>query len=297
MSELILHHYPQSPFSEKIRRVLAFKQVAWRSVQQPIMLPKPDLIALTGGYRRLPVLQVGADLYCDTSLIARVLDRLVPEPACIPPEQRGLIEAIEEWADQRVLLGKVMAPVVLAMLPDLPPDILEDRAKMSPGMTLENLRRIAPQGRAQTLLALDRIERMLAGRAFVLGDRFTLADAACFDPIWFLRSDPELFGEAMRRPALADWYDRIAAFGDGDMQPMPAPKALDIARAATPSMQPSPDGGMVTVTAADYGAEPTTGRLLRLTADDVSLLRDDPLLGPVAVHFPRSGYRIQQQQA
>ena len=69
MDTLILHHYPASPFAEKIRRVLAFKQLAYRSVIIPDVMPKPDVLALTGGYRRTPILQIGADIYCDTALI------------------------------------------------------------------------------------------------------------------------------------------------------------------------------------------------------------------------------------
>ena len=43
MSHLILHHYPSSPFSEKIRAVLGFKQLAWKSVIIPSVMPKPDV--------------------------------------------------------------------------------------------------------------------------------------------------------------------------------------------------------------------------------------------------------------
>ena len=29
-------------------------------------MPKPNLTALTGGYRKTPVLQIGADIYCNS---------------------------------------------------------------------------------------------------------------------------------------------------------------------------------------------------------------------------------------
>ncbi len=75
MSELILHHYPTSLFAEKARLMLGFKGLTWRSVTIPSIMPKPDLTALTGGYRRTPVLQAGADIYCDTALMARRLEQ------------------------------------------------------------------------------------------------------------------------------------------------------------------------------------------------------------------------------
>ena len=78
-TELILHHYPASPFAEKIRLVLGFKQLPWKSVIIPSVMPKPDGVALTGGYRRTPSLQIGADICCDTSLICEVLEHKQPE--------------------------------------------------------------------------------------------------------------------------------------------------------------------------------------------------------------------------
>ena len=76
MPDIILHQYATSPFSEKIRLVLGAKGLTWNAVEIPPILPKPDLLALTGGYRRTPVMQIGADIYCDTALICDVLDRL-----------------------------------------------------------------------------------------------------------------------------------------------------------------------------------------------------------------------------
>src|SRR5439155_381795 len=83
--DIILHHYWESPYAEKIRRILGFKRLAWRSVIIPMIMPKPDLTALTGGYRKTPVLQLGADIYCDTDLITGTIERLHPEPTLFPP--------------------------------------------------------------------------------------------------------------------------------------------------------------------------------------------------------------------
>jgi glutathione S-transferase len=59
MTEPVLHHYPVSPFAEKARLMLGFKRLAWKSVQIPLIMPKPDVVALTGGYRRTPILHFG----------------------------------------------------------------------------------------------------------------------------------------------------------------------------------------------------------------------------------------------
>src|SRR5579862_7707861 len=95
----ILHHYPNSPFAEKARTMLGFKGLEWTSVQIPPIMPKPDVVALTGGYRKTPILQIGADIYCDTALIAQVLERLKPEPTLFPAQSAALSATLAQWAD------------------------------------------------------------------------------------------------------------------------------------------------------------------------------------------------------
>ena len=71
--DIYLHHYPASLFSEKIRLLLGYLGAAWHSVEIPSIMPRPLLMPLSGGYRRIPVAQIGADVYCDTKIIARAL--------------------------------------------------------------------------------------------------------------------------------------------------------------------------------------------------------------------------------
>ena len=299
MAEIIFHHYALSPFSEKIRRILAFKGLPWRSVDQPIMMPKPELVALTGGYRRIPVLQIGADVYCDTALIARCLETRYPSPGILPAAQAGLVGMIEDWADHR-LFFQCVPPVIKAIFDQLPPGFLDDRAAMSPALTKEGLFAAAPQAWAQARLSLDRLERQLTGSQFLLGERFTLADAACYNPVWFLNNDPALFAEVEARPALLAWFKRIEAMPNAPVQDMTTAQSLIAARDGTPVASPASAvitgldfaiGDQVTVTADDYGPERTSGRVTAVSAESVTIERADPTLGAVAVHFPRAGYR------
>ncbi len=84
MPDIILHHYASSPFSELLRLALGLKGRAWKSVTIPIMAPKPDLVPLTGGYRKTPVLQIGADIYCDTSIAIEAIEAVQPSPTLFP---------------------------------------------------------------------------------------------------------------------------------------------------------------------------------------------------------------------
>jgi len=303
MTELVLHHYPMSFFAEKIRRILAFKGVAWRSAEQPMLAPKPDLTPLTGGLRRVPVLQVGADVYVDTACIARRLETLHPEPACLPGAQAALASIVEDWADRR-LVSQVVPPVIVDLLPQLPDGALADRERMSPAFSEENLRRAAPHALTQAHESLDRLDAQLADRPFLLGAAFTLADAACFHPLWFLRRSPALGEAVSARPRLAAWYERIESFGPGRVEAITPAEALALARTSEPIDVDDRDratlphlacGDAVVVTADDYGTETCSGTVCRITRDEIAIRRRDASVGEIAVHFPRVGYRIARQ--
>jgi len=299
MSNLIFHHYDLSPFSEKIRRLFAYKGLAWRGVQQPLMAPKPDLTPLTGGYRRIPVLQIGADVYCDTALIARVVERLYPAPPTIPAVAAGQIALLEDWADHRLFM-QIVPPVVVALLPVLPPEFLGDRSAMSPGFSRATLEAVAPHAQAQTLQSFDRLDTQLRVSKFLLGEQFSLADAACYHCVWFARNSPGLRAEVDARLGLAAWFARIEAFKGDNLQALPAADALAIAKDNVPRdvtggciADPVLKSGMqLEIRADDYGQEVTVGRLAQLSADALTVVREDPLVGEVAVHYPRAGYRI-----
>ena len=64
-----------------------------------MIMPKPNLTALTGGYRKTPVLQIGADIYCDSQLIMRELERRHPTPSFYPAG-RGAADALAWWAEK-----------------------------------------------------------------------------------------------------------------------------------------------------------------------------------------------------
>ncbi|MGZ5937483.1 MAG: glutathione S-transferase N-terminal domain-containing protein, partial [Rhizomicrobium sp.] len=98
--EIIFHHYPNSPFSEKVRIAFGIKKLAWRGVVQPTIMPKPDLIPLTGGYRKIPVMQIGADIFCDTQIILRELERRYPTPS-LSPQNKGAPYGLGFWADRQ----------------------------------------------------------------------------------------------------------------------------------------------------------------------------------------------------
>lgn len=302
MAELILHQYDASPFSEKVRRVLAFKGLAWRAVEQPMWNPKPELTPLTGGYRRIPVLQIGADIYCDTACILRVLEARQPEPTIFPAACAGAVELLAWWADRQ--LFQVVVGVVLGEIGHaLPAEFRRDREQMAPGLNFDELARHAPHALAQLRAFCRALDRQLAASPFVAGECFTAADAACFHTLWFSRMAPSAEPILAAHASIQTWLARVERIGGGQRTPMPAAEALTIASAASPAtalrVTPNDPSGLaagtpVTVTPDDYAFDPVAGELLGLDAADIAIRRQDPALGELAVHFPRAGFVINR---
>jgi glutathione S-transferase len=189
MSALILHHYDFSNYSEKIRAAMGYKGLDWTSVNMPPVMPKPDLVLLTGGYRRAPVLQIGADIYCDTRLILRELDRRYQAPTLFSPGIVGMANAISAWAE-----GPLFRSVMLYAWGTnhdlMPPELFEDRARMRefPTPSVSSVERAAARNAPLVRALLPFIEDMLAdGRRWICGDRFSVADLAVFTPCGFSR--------------------------------------------------------------------------------------------------------------
>ncbi|MFT6464593.1 glutathione S-transferase family protein [Halopseudomonas sp.] len=308
MTDLILHHYPQSPFAEKARLMLGFKGLAWHSVMIPAVMPKPDLIALTGGYRRTPVMQIGADIYCDTALIARRLEREKATPALFPEGKEAAAAGLAQFADQVLFQHGVainFQPKGLAARFAGAPEamvqgFMADRKALFSGGTASRLDSAVALSQWPALIG--RLETQLdRDGEFLLGDQACVADFAHYHPLWFVASNKAVAEALEGYPAVKAWMQRIADFGHGSFTAMEAADAIKIAKEATPESMPATDfvspggfaaGQQVTVSAVDYGTEEVAGKLVFEDAEEIVISREDERAGLVQVHFPRFGFKI-----
>lgn len=304
---LILHHYDGSPFSEKLRLILGAKGLDWLSVQVPVILPKPDVVALTGGYRKTPLLQVGADIYCDTALAARVLEARQPAPTLYPADA-PLAPLLAQWADSTLfwtVIPYTMQPAGMARIfAGVPPEVVKafaaDRAPFTAGMK----RQTAADAGANLRRHAAALEAQLSdGRAFLFGDAPSIADFSVAHCVWYVHRGGSVAAVFDATPRLQAWFARMRAFGHGRSTPLSSAEALAIA-AGAPGHAPTqvlPDQGFtagqaVTVTPTDYGRDPVAGELVGLSDDEVVVRRHDERAGTVHVHFPRAGFQIQAQE-
>jgi glutathione S-transferase len=301
MSDIILHHFELSPFAEKIRLALGVKGLSWNSVQIPMVMPKPDLTALTGGYRKTPVLQIGADIYCDTQRIARELERRYPEPSLFPAGSEGLALALSAWSDQAFFAPG--AGLSMGTNPDIPEPVLADRQAFFNFLDFATLDQNLPHLYGQLRSHAALVERQLRdGRDYLLGEDPGWVDLLAYFPVWMVRANVADIDDLLANfKALADWEARIAAIGHGERTDMTAGEALAIARDCVAASEVSVDaddplgleaGCRVAVSPDDYGIVPVAGELVQLTADEIAVRREDARVGEVVVHFPRIGYRV-----
>ena len=305
MSDVILHHFALSPFAEKVRIGLGLKQAAWKSVDIPIIMPKPDLMPLTGGYRKTPVMQVGADIYCDTQLIMLELERRLPSPPFLLKGREGEARAITMWIDRNMFapaVGLVMSQIDVAG--KFGAGFARDRSDFSGrNFDPERLRAALPVNRDQAYGQLSLAEAMLAdGRRFVLGAEPSMPDCALYNPVWFIQQHLGVAASPLDRlPRIVAWSERMKALGNGKRKDITATEALEIAKSAKPAAT-SVDAGdpsgleagrQISITPDDTGKVPVSGELVGLSADSISIARNDPRVGEVVVHFPRAGFIIQ----
>ena len=297
MSEVILHHYELSPFGTAMRLALGHKGLHWKSVEAPLISPKPDLSALTGGYERIPVLQIGADIYCDTARITDALETHKADPTLYPGPTGLAAKLIAQWSG-----GSWFIPAVGTAVggdPDAFPDAFwEDRA-LRFGMHKEVFLQAVPHLKAQFVAGAQVLAAALEdGRAFIGGDAAGHADFVLYMNVNFAgiagvqASD---YG-----PKVAAWFDRVAAIGFGHSEEWSPEQAIQHAAESDPM------GGGEVAKGSDFeqgqpvivgidAPDPAEveGKLVALNDTHMCVAREDSRAGKVHVHFPRMGMTVR----
>jgi glutathione S-transferase len=306
MPDIILHNYAFSTFSEKVRVALGLKGLAWRSVEIAGLPPRPLLAPLTGGYRRVPVLQIGADIYCDTNIILPTLERLFPSPSFYPGGCEGIARGLS-FAWERAMWIPTIGVLTHFIGEHIPPEFIKDRkedylyvdiskAAMAPEL---------PQYRQRVNAQYAWLKAALAdGRAFVFGGAPSALDLACYQTIYLLRKNcpPEVDAFVGIDGALPAWYERVTALGHGKPTTLTSEEAVAVAHDAQPQpvthLRANGDpgglraGAKVTVTPDDNARVPVTGTLVAASDSEIVIHRRDPQAGDLHIHFPRLGFDV-----
>jgi glutathione S-transferase len=300
---VILHHFEKSPFSEKVRVVFGLKNIDWVSVLISRIMPRPDLMPLTGGYRRTPVMQIGADIYCDTQCIIRELERRFPEPSLFPGGYEGLASATAMWSDRSFFQNSVN--LIFGSLADqVPQEFVADREKLRGArFDIAAMTAAIPQMRDQFRAHLQWIETQLGdGRPWMCGGKASLCDVNAYMNVWYVRAHlpnaEEMLAEFERTLV---WEARMRGIGHGRSHEISAAAALDLAASAVPQTALLSDandpngrkpGDLVEVAPDDYGKIRVGGEIVALSSQHIAIRRHDPRAGEIVVHFPRAGFLV-----
>ena len=304
MADIILHQYPLSPYSEKVRLAMGLKGLSWRSVEIPVWTPRPLLTPMTGGYRRTPILQIGADFYCDTLLILQVLDGLGTGNSLYPAESKAMVKACCWWIEKSSFWNSVCLTIG-NLAGKLPQELIDEREPFF-GASIDPAELQPKRGvYSQRLNAqLHWLGQLLAdGRRYVFGSQPTAADLAAYHVLWFARQNggPEI--EALLPIAtVGAWYDRVGAIGHGRPTSMTPEEAIQVAKVAEPDSPNASSreaesvgvkpGDWVSVTPDDYG-NPVHGRLLAWKDEEIVVRHEDRSVGRVNLHFPCAGFDVK----
>ncbi|RHZ89199.1 hypothetical protein Glove_18g47 [Diversispora epigaea] len=320
---LILHHYAGSPFSKKIIWALNIKKLSWKSVIVPSVVPRPLLKQLVHGYRRIPVLQIGSDIFVDTSMILEELERRFPEPSLFPKRKGsdksdiGLAKSIIFWTD-RHFFPVVLRSSYVSIDPSTPKiftskEFLEDRSVLlGYKINLEKLLPTRPQILDEIRSHFELTELQLNDDREWFLDTVTpgIADIHVGAQLFFLNitksandiANPEKY------PKTYKWFQRFGKYiGENQLPPIKitGEEALNIAKRYKPvtariaQLEDKSDffrkiGDRVKIEPDDYGRIPTIGVIVSLGSSHVAIIPDDvDKTGiKVAIWFPRIGYKI-----
>ncbi len=302
MSDMVLYHYALSPYSEKIRAMLGYTGMSWESVTVREMPPRPQLNRLTGGYRRIPVAQIGADFFCDSKTVAAEIAGISGKAdlsleSC-DPEVREFANRMDSeffLACFGTAMGNNLIKKLLKTMSFMDfGRFMWDRINMGRKSSLPRIN--AKESKDTAREYFERMEKMLTG-GFLFGDQPNIADFSAYHGLWFIQAVAGL-PLLNNYPSVIAWMERIKAFGHGTRTDITAERAIDMATEQQPRPLPAEnqDGGWIgqaaSISPSDYGKDPVKGVLVADTACSWILQRKVNGTSPVNVHFPKQGFAL-----
>ncbi|KAH8106019.1 hypothetical protein BXZ70DRAFT_917812 [Cristinia sonorae] len=328
---VILYHYDASPFATKVKNMLLVKRIPHKRVTVPMTMPRPELSKLLGvTYRKIPVLAIGNDVYCDTSVIASALERRFPASAgygSLFPYKTGSTDSNGSqsrdtgmamalsmfWSD------RVVFPLAASSLPyaKFPESFIKDRERWY-GQSIDPKCAASKQPETTSAIAshLTLLEQQLSdGRQWIMDTTSPgLVDISAhvvFRWLGFFKSVREIFDINVFPQSIA-WIKRMNEYFDKLQKDRVAPfediSADDGARIICntpeqPNLLRNSQvealrlglilGQTVSVSPSDNGKVPTTGKLLAIDSEEV-VVEVLGSAGRVQCHFPRLNFSVQQ---
>ncbi|KAL8631956.1 hypothetical protein Q9189_002332 [Teloschistes chrysophthalmus] len=300
---------------------LTLRGIEYAQCMQPPALPREDINALGVKYRRIPIMSIGRDVYCDTRLILQKLEERFPTGAlgATQADKRALESLLEKWTIDGGVFSRAaqLIPPEMPLLNDL--KWVKDREDfMGRSWAKADITRARPEAIAHMRDFFDLVESTILadGRSWVLDTQGpSLADINAIWPFhWVVNMQgalpPSLFGKE-RFPKIYAWLDRFDKAVKDSKQSAPKVTTLKGAEAIqyiTQAEFAEPEGSVdaedplalekgqyVESWPIDSGfRHRDSGQLVALTRQEV-VLKTQAKIGhrDIHVHHPRTNFRIQ----
>ena len=283
--------------------MLGYAAISWQSSIVPPMPPRPTLDPMLGGYRRIPVAQIGADIFCDTRLIAAEIARIADKPGLSFTTAESEIAKFAENINDTVFMpvvqganpGKVLRKLVFQYWPWQIAGLLKDRAMVGKYSKLPRLN--GAKRREIVDNFKDDLETKLKDSSFLFGETPTIADFAAYHLVWFAGQTRS--GQFLKnKPQASAWELRMSKFGHARHTKINKSQLFETAKNSAPRELSKDEtagagiGESVIIEPSDYALDATSGTLVGESNERWIIARESDSFGTLHIHFPKHGYTI-----
>lgn len=230
MPNIVLHQLEISPFCDKVRRVLQYKELPFEVRNIPMGdLGKLKKLSPIG---KVPILEISGEIFIDSSDICYELERRFPEKSILPssPKEKALVNILEDWADESLYFFEMTmrftwthdrARWVKEIL-KYDNAIMKRAARpLVPYLTKKQgtNQGLAKRSESQILNELTRhiesLEAMLESNNFLVGLQLSLADIAVVSQLECIAGSSKGLPIIENSPRVASWMQTVEALTGG----------------------------------------------------------------------------------
>ena len=221
---ITLHQYHLSPFNEKIQRMLNHKGIPFE--ERYWTLGERKKVRALNPTGKLPALQNGERVVCDSTDVAHYIEQHFPQKPLIPsdPRLRAQVHVLEDWADESLYFYEMHLRFTTPGNRERNiPRMVEHEgaflrwllAKVVPGgiVRITGAQGIGRKSIEQLLVDVERhitaVDSLLDGTDWLVGNQLSLADLAVYAMFQALRDADMVADMLARYPAVTAWMMRV----------------------------------------------------------------------------------------
>jgi len=330
---IVLFTYPQSVVGRRMDWYLTLREIPYVHCTVDNKMPRPVLSRLNVQYRRIPVLAIGRDIYCDSREQIQMLETLWTESPRLGADpktqsyQKGVERLMENWAFDGGVFWRTASMIPGDALLVQDPKWVDDREEMTGRrFTKEGMQAGLPDALAHTRLHLQIVEDCLLadGREWIAGGKEpSLADVHigwAFD--WMLRPSklmgmrdvyPDLLNEK-NYPRTFKWIERIgkavedARKRNGNLKVLTDDEAvkmiensgyyelehLEIDEKDPTGLKKGQETDIFPTDMASGFVHRDSGKLVGLTVNSVTVQTKTTGGAEVRIHYPRTNIKVAE---